>query len=442
VAEAVAATEVGAAGVVDATEPGVAREVLPNGVRVVTERMPGATSVSAGIWVGIGSRDEPADLAGTSHFLEHLLFKGTEERSARAIAVAVDALGGEVNAFTTRESTAFYARLPARDLAFGLQLLGDVVARPAFRPDEVECEREVILEELLMADDTPDDVVQMRLYEALFPGHPLGRETLGTPETVGALGRDAIAEFHDQHYRPANLVVAAAGDLDHDEVLALVAGSLAREADGERPERVAPAPPTARLVVDRRPTEQAHVLFGWQAVHYDDPDRYALLVANQILGGGISSRLFQEVREERGLAYTVYSSFSTYVDSGSFLVYAGTAPGRRQELLTVIDDVIAGMAADGVTEEEHTVALGFVEGSTLLGLEDSGSRMARIGGSELLRGRVVPVEEFLANVRAVTLDDVQRVLRRVLDTPRVLSAVGPFDADDAALQAAAARVLV
>lgn len=420
-------------------EPGIETTTLANGIRVVTERMPEATSVAVGFYVGVGSRDEPDELAGASHFLEHLLFKGTPERTARSIAMAVDAVGGEMNAFTTREHTAYYTRLPVAQLGFGVDLLTDVISRPAFRPHEVDAEREVILEELLMAEDTPDDVLHMRLVEALFPEHELGRETLGSPETIEDLTRDEIAGFHAARYTPANVVVAAAGDLRHDDVVAGIERCFPGAEPGVRPMRVAPERAPEPVVVVNRPTEQAHVAYAWRGLYYDDPDRYSLYVANHVLGGGMSSRLFQEVREERGLAYSVYSSMSSYHDCGSATIYAGTAPKHLGEVVEVIDDVLDDLLANGITEEEHRVALGYLEGSLLLGLEDSGSRMGRLGGSMIVRGEVLSIAEHLDRIRSVTIDDVSNVVHRVFDAPRTVAAVGPFDADAPALSGAISR---
>jgi len=420
-------------------EPGVELTTLDNGVRIVTERMADAHSVTLGFWAAIGSRDEPAELAGASHFLEHLLFKGTAQRSARQIAVAVDAVGGEMNAFTTREHTAYYTRLPVGELSFGLDLLTDVVGAPAFRPAEVDAEREVIIEEILMNEDTPDDVVHTHLLEAAFPDHPLGRETLGTEDTILAMDRDQIAEFHAHWYLPANLVVAAAGDLHHDQVVERVAAFLGDAPRGERPARVAPGLAAAALVVAERPTEQAHVAMAWRGLDHRHPDRYALAVANQILGGGMSSRLFQEVREERGLAYTVFTSPSSFADAGVVTLYAGTGPSRLGELLEVIDDTLDALVANGITDDELAVAKGYLEGATLLGLEDSGSRMGRLGSGLTGRGEIVPVEVHLARTRSVTVADVNSVLCRVLGAPSVLSVVGPFHDDDPRLAAAMAR---
>jgi len=427
-------------------EPGIEITTLDSGLRVVTESMPEARSVTIGFWAGIGSRDESLALAGASHFLEHLLFKGTVDRSARDIAVAVDAVGGEMNAFTTREHTGYFTRLPVAELGFGLDLLTDVVAEPAFRSHEVDAEREVILEEILMNEDTPDDVVHTRLIDALFPDHPLGRETLGSEASISDMARDDIAAFHAKWYRPTNLVVAAAGNLHHDQVVERVEHCLAEGAPGSRPERIAPVRDLIPLSVVQRPTEQAHVAMAWRGLANTDSDRYALMVANQVLGGGMSSRLFQEVREERGLAYSVYSSPSSYADNGAFTIYAGTAPGRIGELLEVINDVVDAAIADGITESEHQVARGYLEGATLLGLEDSGSRMARLGASLMSRDEIIAVDENLNRMRAVTRDDVLRVLRKILAAPSVLSIVGPFAEDDpvvvGALDRGTARVTV
>ena len=420
-------------------EPGIAKTVLPGGIRVVTERVPGALSVCLGVWVGVGSRDEPAELAGASHFLEHLLFKGTEARTARDIARAVDAVGGEMNAFTGREHTAYYTRLPAAEVGLGLDLLTDVLTAPALRPREIDSEREVILEELLLAEDTPDDLVHTALYEQLFPGHPLGRETLGSEASIEAMGRDEIAAFFERHYRPANLVVAGAGDLDHERVVDAVAARFSDRSAGVHPARSAPPAAASGLQVLRRPTEQVHVAVGWRGLDHHDDDRYALQVLNEVLGGGPSSRLFQEVREERGLAYSVYSSPSAYSDTGSLVAYAGTVPGRVDELLGVFDEVVASLVADGIDDEEHAIAVGCLTGSLVLGLEDSASRMARLGTGETVRGEVVGIQAHLERLRAVTVDDVARVARRVLAGPRTVAVVGPFDEGDDRFAAFAQR---
>jgi predicted Zn-dependent peptidase len=437
---AVAAAAVGVAAVAadplvvsSLAEPDIERSELTSGVRVITERMPEARSVSIGMWFAVGSRDEPGHIAGASHFLEHLLFKGTEQRSARSIALTVDAVGGEMNAYTTREHTAYYLRLPVAELHNGLELLADVVSRPAFRQHELDAERDVIIEELLMSEDTPDDLVITALYESLYPEHPLGRETLGSQDTVEAMTRDDVAAFHEQWYRPRTAVVAAAGALEHDQVLAAVDGLFGAGAVGEIPQRSGPTGSIRPLVVIDRPIEQVHVAVGWPALSLGDEDRYAMWVANHVLGGGMSSRLFQKIREERGLAYTVFTSPSSYSDAGSLIMYAGTAVNRLGELLSVAEDVLAGFIADGITDEEHAVALGYLEGSMLLGLEDSGSRMSRLGTAIATRDAVTSVDEHIRRIRAVTTADVAAVIDRIFNGPRAVSAVGPLGGGNPAL---------
>jgi predicted Zn-dependent peptidase len=414
----------------DLLDPGVEQTELPNGLRVVTETMPEARSVTLGVWVRVGGRDEAPELSGASHFLEHLLFKGTEQRSARQIAEAVDSVGGEMNAFTAREHTAYYARLPHARVDVGLDILGDVLTVPALRHAEVEAERQVIVEEILMNLDAPEDRVHTALSRAVFGEHPLGREVLGEMATVEALTRDDIAEFFHHWYRPATMVVTAAGRLDHQHVVDAVTESLGGGSGGELPARTAPPPSTSTVLVEHDDTEQAHLCLGWRSLSNGDDDRWAMSVANQVLGGGMASRLFQEVREERGLAYSVYSHPTAFEDSGYLTIYCGTAPKRAREALQVIDDVVAAVLGDGVTESELAVAAGYLEGSMLLGLEDSGGRMGRLGRSLMQRDRITTIDEHVERLRAVTIDDVSRVLRRVLDTPRALAAVGPFNDDE------------
>lgn len=406
----------------------VRRSVLPGGLRVVTEHVPGVRSVAFGIWVGVGSRDERASLHGASHFLEHLLFKGTERLSAREIANAIDGVGGEMNAFTSREHTAYYARLPHAQLALGVRILGDVLTAPALRPNEVEAERQVIVEEILMNLDSPDDRVHTLLSSAMFGDHPLGREVLGEIDTVEALARDDIAAFFRQWYRPAMMVIAVAGHLDHHEVVDAVAAALGDGVGGDGPVRTPPGPLCATVRIEEDDTEQAHLCLGWRSLDSNDDDRWALAVANQILGGGMASRLFQEVREERGLAYSVYSHPTAFEDSGYLTIYCGTAPKRAREALAVIDGVVADIRRNGVTDEELAVAAGYLEGSMLLGLEDSGGRMGRLGRSLMQRPHITTIDEHVRRLRLVTVADVGAVLRRVLDAPRALAAVGPFEA--------------
>ncbi len=409
----------------------IQRTDLPSGLTVVSEAIPGSRSASFGCWVRVGGRDEVAELAGASHFLEHLLFKGTDERPGREISEAIEAVGGELNAHTAHEHTAFYTRVPASAADVGLGLLCDVVTAPSFDADEVESERQVILEELHLAEDEGDDRVLSLSHEALWGDHPLGREVLGSLESIDAMDRDTIAGFFDRHYHPANLVLVAAGGVDHDALVAAGERFPARAAS-PRPARTGPtgALPVQPVALLRRPHEQAHLAVVWPGLAQGDPDRYALSVANQILGGGLSSRLFQEIREERGLAYSVFSSLASYADAGSIVAYAGTGPERAADVRKLIVDITAGLVADGVTEREWEVARGYIEGATLLGLEDSGSVMARLGNHVCARGKVDPVEHQMAKLRAVTPDDVNRVARRLLSVPPAICGVGPLTERD------------
>jgi predicted Zn-dependent peptidase len=410
----------------------IRRSVLDSGLRVVTESLPELRSVTIGAWVGTGSRDETDVQSGASHFLEHLLFKGTPDRSAREIAEAVESVGGEMNAFTGQEETVFYVRVPDAHLDLAVEILSDVLWRPAFRTDEVDSERQVILEEIGMRDDTPDDLVHDLFAGALFPHHALGRSVLGTDSSIEAMPRDDIAAYHAAHYLPGNIVIAAAGNLTHDDLVDRLAPRVG-PANGNRPAREGngfsdPAP----IAVIERPTEQAHVVVGMRAVSHLDPDRYALTVMNQALGGGMSSRLFQEVREERGLAYSVFSYRGAFTDTGMLAVYAGTSPERVHETLAVIQGELDRLVTEhGLPTRELDAAKGHLKGSIAMSLETSSSRMRRLGRAELIEGEIPSLDEIVSRIDAVTGDDVERVVARVLaDSPRTLATVGPFSAAD------------
>ena len=405
----------------------VRRTVLPHGVRVLTDVVPTSSSATIAVWVGVGGRDEPDEQAGASHFLEHLLFKGTEQRGALELALEIDGVGGEMNAYTASEYTSYYARVPAVEVDVAIELLLDVVAAPALRPEEFAAEREVILEELAAADDDPEDLVGVRLFEALFPDHPLGREVLGSVESIAALTRDDVATFFGERYRPANLVVTGAGLLDHDELVARVAERLDIDDVGRRPERGTPAMPTDSLVVAHDPGELVQIAWGWRTGGVHDEDRFALAVLNHILGAGPSSRLFQQVREDHGLTYSISSGVSQYTDAGALSVACTTTPGKASRLIDLVHAEVDQLVSDGISAEELARAQRSMRGSLLLGLEDSSSRGARLGLSETLRGQVTPLPEHLGRIDAVELDQVARVAARVLGGPRVLSLVGPGD---------------
>jgi len=405
-------------------------EKLPCGAWVVTEPMADVRSAAVGVWVGTGSRDEDDSRSGCSHFLEHLLFKGTPRWSAAQIAEAVDEVGGDMNAFTTKEYTAFYVRLLSEHLALGLDVLGSIMTDPALRPAEVEAERQVIADEILMHADEPADLAVEQMTAALFPDHPLGREVLGTAESVDGLDVDTIRQFFTHHYRTGNLVVAAAGDVDHSLLVAEVESRFADRSGGDSPFRQAPQRPPGDAVVTTRPTEQVHLALGMRAPGRHSEERWALAVLNHVLGGGLSSRLFQEVRERRGLAYSIWSDRVHYEEVGLLSVGVGTAPEHAYQVLDLVNSQIDDLGAHGITDRELAVAKGHLRADTLLSLEDSGSRMSRIGASQLLHGEVLKVEELLAKVEAVAPADVAAVAAKLAEEQRVLSVVGPFDAGD------------
>ncbi|WP_130508721.1 M16 family metallopeptidase [Krasilnikovia cinnamomea] len=416
-------------------QDGVRRTVLPSGLRVLTEHIPTAHSVSLGVWVGIGSRDEAPAMSGASHFLEHLLFKGTHKRTALDISAQIEAVGGETNAFTTKEYTCYYARVLDADLPLAVDVLCDAVADSVLHPADVETERAVILEEIAMHDDEPGDEVHDVFTEAIFGNHPLGRPISGTTDTISPMTRATINGFYRRRYTPPRIVIAAAGNLDHAAVVRLVRKALAGTAldtPAAAPALCRPADHRVRTqrahtVVRNRDTEQAHMVLGCPGIGRRDERRFALGILNNVLGGGMSSRLFQEIREKRGLAYSVYSYGSQYADAGVFGVYAGCAPGKAEEVLDLIRAELATVAANGITAEEVARGKGMVKGSYVLGLEDTGSRMSRIAKSELLYGDLLTVSELLARVDAVTLDEINELAVELLSRPMSLAVVGPFD---------------
>ena len=397
---------------------------LDSGLTVATERVPGALSVAAGVWVGVGSRDETPELSGVSHFLEHLLFKGTSSRSAQEISRSVDRIGGDFNAFTAKEYTAYYCRLPARHGAFAVELLGDVLVHPALRDADVESERQVILEELAMDDDAPDDVANRAFVRQLFADHPLGRDPAGDRQTVTAISADDVRRFFGERYGAGSMVVSIAGPHDHDEVLAAVVEQFADvSVTSIRPERAAPGPAAPGLDIDDD-TEQVHIVMGGRALRRQDPRREALDVVNHVLGGGLSSRLFEEIRERRGLAYSVYSGVSGYADAGVFQLYAGTQPDHADEVVGLMRGEL-GRLADGIDDEELAVATGYLSGSFELGLEDTGARMARNAAQLTTSGAVREVAEQVSRWERVDQAAVREVIDAVYAAEPLVVTVGP-----------------
>ncbi|MDR7361384.1 M16 family metallopeptidase [Nocardioides marmoribigeumensis] len=408
----------------------VRRSLLPNGLRVITEAMPGVRSASIGVWVGTGSRDESPRLSGASHFLEHLLFKGTPTRSALEISASMDAVGGEFNAFTAREYTCFHARVLDDDLPLAVDVLGDMLCNSLLRAHDVEAEREVILDEIAMHDDDPEDVVANLFSEAAWGATPLGRPVGGTAESVSVLTRSQIQRFYRRHYTAANMVIGVAGNVDHAAVVRRVKRAFVfPSSEAAAPISRRPATPfkkaVGRTLSISRPFEQSNVILGFNAIGREDERRYALGVLSTILGGGSSSRLFQEVREERGLAYSVYSYPVHTADSGALCVGLSCLPRKLDEVLDVVRASLAALAADGVTEEELARGKGQLRGGLVLGLEDSASRMSRIAKADLLYGDLPGIDETLARIEGVTPGEVHDLARELFAQPEILAVAGP-----------------
>ena len=427
----------------------VRRTVLPGGLRVVTEFLPAVRSVALGIWVGVGSRDEDEVHAGATHYLEHLLFKGTRKRTALDISAEMDTVGGELNAFTAKEYTCYYARVLDADLPLAIDVLSDMVTDSVIEPKDVDAERNVVLEEIAMNEDDPTDTVHEAFTTKLFGDTPLGRPVLGTVASINAITRDQIFEHYRARYTPPHLVVAAAGNLDHDVVVAAVqaafahvladAGSLAAEALPAGPrlrgagglwDGYGPAAGSGVTLVSR-PIEQANLVLGCEGLSRTDDRRFALGVLNAALGGGMSSRLFQEVREKRGLAYSVYSFSSQHADTGLWGVYVGCLPAKADEVLSICSAEVAKVISGGLTDAELERGKGQLRGGMVLGLEDPSSRMTRLGKSELVYPGLEPVDQVLAAIDAVTHGDIQEIAQQVLTRPKVLAVVGPYEDPDA-----------
>lgn len=417
----------------------VRRSVLPGGVRVLTEAMPGQRSATIGFWVGVGSRDEAHGQHGSTHFLEHLLFKGTKRRTALEIASAFDEVGGESNAATAKESTCYFARVLDTDLPMAIDVIADMITGAVLDPQEMEQERDVILEEIAMDSDDPTDVAHEHFVAAVLGTHPLGRPIGGTPEAIRAVARDSVWDHYRRYYRPDELVITAAGGLDHDVVCGLVVEALhqagwALEAGAAPVERRsterADISGTAGLHVVKRPVEQANIIMGCPTIVATDQRRYVMSVLNAVLGGGMSSRLFQEVREKRGLVYSTYSFASSYADAGYFGMYAGCTPSKVRQVLELLGAELDKLAGDGISDDELKKAVGQLCGGIVLALEDTGSRMSRLGRAELVSGEYQDIEETLRQIKGVTVEQVRVLAQELAAAPRTVTVVGPFEEDE------------
>ncbi|WP_031467344.1 M16 family metallopeptidase [Sciscionella sediminilitoris] len=411
--------------------PRIKRTVLPGGLRVITEAVDSVRSASVGIWVGVGSRDESPSVAGAAHYLEHLLFKGTAKRSAVQIAEEMDAVGGELNAFTAKEHTCYYAHVLDEDLPLAVDLLCDVVFDALFAQRDMDLERSVVLEEIAMRDDDPEDLLHEAYSTASLGEHPLARPVLGTEASIKGMSRTSLRGFWRRRYAQERMVISVAGNISHGEVLRLVRKALGERVEGDR----APRPPRGgqaristppRMVLRCDDTEQAHLMLGVRGIDRHDPRRFTLSVLNAALGGGMSSRLFQEVRERRGLVYQVYSSAACYADTGNLAVYAGCQPERLGEVAGVVRDVLDTVAADGLSAAELARGKGQLRGGLVLGLEDTASRMSRIGKGELNYAEHLSVDETLDRIEAVTEEEVAELAATLLRRRVAVSVVGPY----------------
>ncbi len=396
---------------------------LPSGLLVATERMERVETVSFGAYVASGTRNERASENGVSHFLEHMAFKGTERRSAARIAEEIENVGGHINAYTAREQTAYYVKLLKEDLALGADIIGDILTHSSFEPAEIERERGVILQEIGQANDTPDDIIFDHFQETAFPGQPMGRPTLGTDTLIRGMSRESLTGYMRQHYTTGNVVIAAAGNLRHEQVLDLVSSHFAG-LETRAPEAFEPGAYKGGEFRHDRELDQVHVVLGFPSAGYSDPDYYPVLLLSTLLGGGMSSRLFQEVREKRGLVYSVYSFNAPFLDGGLFGIYAGTGEDEARELLPVTIEELRKVQ-DRVGQEELDRARAQVKSSLLMSLESTGSRCEQLARQLQVYGRLIPVAETVAKLSAVGIEDVRRAASRLFRGTPTLAAIGP-----------------
>ena len=412
----------------------MARTVLPSGLRIVTEEERSVRSAAFGIWVNVGSRDETVSTAGASHFLEHLLFKGTKRRSSLEISSAIEAVGGETNAFTSKEYTCFYARVIDKDLPLAVDVISDLITSSVVKADDVDAERKVVLEEIAMRDDDPSDLIHDLFLERYYGDTPLGRPILGTVESIKGMSRSTVFNYYQKRYQPEDLVVAVAGNIKHKSVVAMVESALSKDgfldqAKKDYQVRSSPkinVPGRGKVTLLDRKTEQAHIVYGVPGVARDDKRRFALSILSSALGGGMSSRLFQEIREKRGLAYSTYAYSQQFAGSGVLSFYVGCKPEKAEESIKIIQSILHDVAENGLTQEEISRAKGAVSGSLVLSQEDTGSRMSRIGKSELVYGQVMSFDQILQEIVDVTPEQIKEIARQSLPISPTLAVVGPF----------------
>jgi predicted Zn-dependent peptidase len=406
--------------------------VLDNGVTVLTESLDSVRSVALGVWFSVGSRDESPAEAGMSHFMEHMMFKGTPTRSAADISETFDRIGAELNAFTSKEYTCYYSRVIDEHLPTAIELLSDMVCNASLADESCEKERQVVIEEIARMEDTPDDRIHELFAHALWPKHPIGLPILGGRETVGSFDHGASVAFRTRHYLTGNCVVAAAGSVDHDAIVELVEKYL-RLPEGPRSSRpAATSPSTGRLDVITKETEQAHICYGVSCLNARHADRFTLAVIDTVLGGGMSSRLFQEIREKQGLAYAVFSFHALYQDTGQWAIYAGTRPENAEQVVGLIKSEIDKLLDSGLTADELSRAKESIKGHLVLGLESTRNRMTRLGKNAVTNGELLSVDEVVERIDGVDLESAHRVAADILSGERVLAMIGPYSKADVA----------
>ncbi len=411
----------------------VRRTVLPSGLRIVTEEISSVRSAAVGIWVNVGSRDETPAVAGASHFLEHLLFKGTKTRTALEISSSIESVGGEMNAFTGKEYTCFYARVIDTDLPMAVDVISDLITSSIVTASDVDAERKVVLEEIAMRDDDPSDLVHDLFSDTYYGDTQLGRPILGTVESINSMSRRSVFNYYKKRYVPQDLVVAVAGNIKHKTVVEMVEKAISRDGFLDvtgvpqvRPNKAIKVKDQRSVGLISRKTEQAHMFYGLAGVSREDDRRFTMGILSAALGGGMSSRLFQEIREKRGLAYSVYSYAQQFAGSGLIGFYAGCHPTKAVEVVEIIREVLHDVAENGMTAEEISRAKGAVKGSLVLSQEDSGSRMSNIGKSEIVYGEVMGFDEILKKISDVTPAAVRQLAGEILVQRPTLALVGPF----------------
>jgi predicted Zn-dependent peptidase len=399
---------------------------MANGVRIISEKMAGVRSCALGIWVGSGSRMEREGEEGITHFIEHLLFKGTEKRSARDIAESLDSVGGQLNAFTAKEMTCYYARVMAEHLPLAVDILSDMFFHSTFAQEAMDKERGVIKEEISMYEDTPDELIHDVFLAAAWPDNPLGKPILGSAASLDQIGRDMVLRYIQRQYVPERIVISCAGALEHEKVLALLTPIFGQMQPAKQPPLVpAPALLSGRTTHFKKDTGQMQICLGTRGIAADDERNYPLYLFNNVLGGGLSSRLVQSIREERGLAYSTYSFNSAFSDTGIFALYAGTSPQTAETVITLLRREMEQITRQGITPKELSRAKEQVRGSLFMGLESVGNRMNRLGRNLLLLDRIIPPETTMASVEAVTLEDIPRLAEYLFAEPHVLATIGP-----------------